>query len=52
MKNDLMRNNSKKFSFEEEKLDLIRLRIQNGYYKSTQVLDNVAKEIIKAEIKK
>jgi hypothetical protein len=52
MKKELMRKNSKKFSLEEEKLDLIRLRIQNGYYKSTHVLDNVAKEIINAEIKK
>jgi hypothetical protein len=52
MKKELMRKNSKKFSLEEEKLDLIRLRIQNGYYKNTHVLENVAKEIIKAEIKK
>ena len=47
-----MRKNSPKQSFEDQKLDLIRMRIKNGYYKNEQVLESVVKEILNKEIKK
>ena len=47
-----MKNEDEHFSFEERKLDLIRLRIQNGYYENSRILENVVKEILVKEIKK
>ena len=38
-------------SFQEQKIDLIRLRIQNGFYENNHVLENVIKSILKNEIK-
>ena len=52
MKKVKMTKDNKEYSFEEQKVELIRLRIKNGFYKNTRVLENVAKEIIKNEIKK
>jgi len=48
---DKMNKKVDQHSFEQQKLDLIRLRIQNGYYENIQVLENVVKEILKKEIK-
>jgi hypothetical protein len=52
MKKEKMRKKSSDQSFEDQKLDLIRLRIKNGYYNNEQVLSSVAREIMSKEIKK
>jgi len=52
MKNDKMSKEETKISFQEQKIDLIRLRIQNGFYENNNVLENVVKFILKNEIKK
>jgi len=52
MKKEKMRKKSSEQSFEDQKLDLIRLRIKNGYYNNEQVLASVAREIMSKEIKK
>jgi hypothetical protein len=38
-------------SLEQDKLDLIKLRIKNKYYNKEDVLERVASEIVKHEIK-
>lgn len=52
MKKDKMIKNETPDSFEDQKLDLIRLRIKNGYYKNHHILENVVKEILNKEIKR
>jgi hypothetical protein len=52
MKKEKMSKKSSEESFEDQKLDLIRMRIKNGYYQSEQVLASVAKEIMNREIRK
>ncbi len=52
MMKENMNKEDKQYSFEEQKLDLIRLRIQNGYYENTRILEKVVKEILHKEIKK
>lgn len=44
-KTDLNKN------LEQDKLDLIKLRIKNKYYNKEDVLERVASEIVKHEIK-
>jgi hypothetical protein len=51
MKKDKMNKEEKDSSFQEQKIDLIQLRIQNGFYESSHVLENVVKSIMKDEIK-
>lgn len=38
-------------SLEQDKLELIKLRIKNKYYNKEDVLERVASEIVKHEIK-
>ena len=52
MKNDKMSKEETEISFQEQKIDLIRLRIQNGFYENNNVLENVVKFILKNEMKK
>jgi anti-sigma28 factor (negative regulator of flagellin synthesis) len=52
MKKREMKKKDKDHSFQDQKLELIRLRIKNGYYKSNNVLESVVKEILKNEIRK
>jgi anti-sigma28 factor (negative regulator of flagellin synthesis) len=46
-----MNKEKTEISFQEQKIDLIRLRIQNGFYENNHVLENVIKSILKNEIK-
>lgn len=46
-----MNTEETEISFQEQKIDLIRLRIQNGFYENNHVLENVIKSILKNEIK-
>jgi hypothetical protein len=52
MKKEKMTKKNSDQSFEDQKLDLIRLRIKNGYYHNEQVLASVAREIMSKEINK
>ena len=47
-----MIKNESQNSFEDQKLELIRLKIKNGYYKNEHILENVVKEILNKEIKR
>ena len=47
-----MESSDNQSSFEEKKLDLIRMRIKNGYYQNEKILEDVVKEIVVKEIKK
>ena len=51
MKKEKMSKEETEISFNEQKIDLIRLRIQNGFYENNNVLENVVKSILKNEIK-
>lgn len=51
MKKKKMNKEKTEISFQEQKIDLIRLRIQNGFYENNRVLENVVKSILKNEIK-
>lgn len=51
MKKNKMNKDETESSFQEQKIDLIRMRIQNGYYDNNHVLENVVKSILKNEIK-
>ncbi len=51
MKKKKMNTEETEISFQEQKIDLIRLRIQNGFYENNHVLENVIKSILKNEIK-
>jgi hypothetical protein len=51
MKKEKMNKEETEISFQEQKIDLIRLRIQNGFYENNHVLENVVKSIMKKEIK-
>ncbi len=51
MKKKKMNKEETEISFQEQKIDLIRLRIQNGFYENNRVLENVIKLILKNEIK-
>ena len=51
MKKDKMNKDETESSFQEQKIDLIRMRIQNGFYENNHVLENVVKSILKNEIK-
>ncbi len=51
MKKKKMNKAETEISFQEQKIDLIRLRIQNGFYENNHVLENVIKSILKNEIK-
>ncbi len=46
-----MNKEKTEISFQEQKIDLIRLRIQNGFYENNHILENVIKLILKNEIK-
>ena len=50
MKKENMNKEETEISFQEQKIDLIRLRIQNGFYDKNNVLENVVKSILKKEI--
>ena len=52
MKKEKMIKDETQYSFEDQKIDLIRLRIKNGYYKNHHILESVVKEILHKEIKK
>lgn len=52
MKKEKMSREETETSFQDQKIDLIRLRIQNGFYDNNNVLENVVKSIVKNEIKK
>ena len=41
---------SKEESFEKNKLELIKLRIENNYYAKSDVLNRVVEEIFRREI--
>jgi anti-sigma28 factor (negative regulator of flagellin synthesis) len=51
MKNVKMDKEETEISFQEQKIDLIRLRIQNGFYDNNSVLENVVKSILKNGLK-
>ena len=51
MKEKKMDEFSKEKSFEKNKLDLIKLRIKNGYYDKSDILDRVVDEIFRKEIR-
>ena len=51
MKKEKMKKDETEYSLEEQKIDLIRLRIKNGFYNNNRVLENVVKQIINKEIK-
>ena len=51
MKKDKMSKEETDISFEDQKIDLIRLRIQNGFYENNNVLEKVVKSILKNDIK-
>jgi hypothetical protein len=51
MKKEKMNKEETESSFQEQKIDLIRLRIQNGFYDNNHVLENVVKSILENEIK-
>jgi hypothetical protein len=51
MKKEKMNKEETEISFQEKKIDLIRLRIENGFYESNNVLENVVKSILKNGIK-
>ena len=51
MKKEKMNKEETESSFQEQKIDLIRLRIKNGFYEKNHVLENVVKSILKNEIK-
>ena len=52
MKKDKMIKNETPDSFEDQKLDLIRLRIKIGYYKNHHILENVVKEMFGEKIER
>jgi len=47
MNQDESDKNVKKKSFQEEKLELIRLRIRNGFYNKSDVLETVIENLLK-----
>jgi len=51
MSKDKMNKDETESSFQKQKIELIRLRIQNGFYENSHVLENVVKSILKNEIK-
>jgi anti-sigma28 factor (negative regulator of flagellin synthesis) len=51
MKKEKMSKEETEISFKEQKIDLIHLRIQNGFYENNAVLENVVKSILKKGIK-
>ena len=51
MKKEQMGKKDAEYSLEEQKLELIRLRIENGYYNSERVMENLVNEIYKREVK-
>jgi ribosomal protein L29 len=51
MKKEKMNKEETESSFQDQKLELIRLRIQNGFYENNHVIENVVKSILKKELK-
>jgi len=51
MKKEKMNKEETESSFQDQKIDLIRMRIQNGFYENNRVLENVVKSILKNGIK-
>ena len=47
MKQDEADNQVKKKSFQEEKLELVRLRISNGFYNKSDVLESVVENLLR-----
>ena len=52
MKSQRKSHSMNKKSIEEEKLDLVKLRLRNKFYEKSNVLDKVVREILKNEINK
>ncbi len=52
MKTEKMNKQEAESSFQDQKIDLIRMRIQNGFYENNRVLENVVKSILKNGIRK
>ncbi len=52
MKEDESDKNVKRKSFQEEKLELVRLRIRNGFYNKTDVLETVVENLMKDNLPK
>ncbi len=50
MKQDESGKKVKKKSFHEEKLELIRLRIRNGFYNKSDVLETVVENLLKDDL--
>jgi ribosomal protein L29 len=51
MKKEKMNKEETESSLQDQKLELIRLRIQNGFYENNHVIENVVKSILKKELK-
>ena len=46
-----MEDEAKTNDMEQQKIELVKLRIKNKYYENEQVLENVVHEILKNSIK-
>ena len=51
MKDKKVLKTNRKKDLESDKLDLIKLRIKNKYYNKEDILEQVASEIVKQEIR-
>lgn len=51
MKDKKVLKTNRKKDLESDKLDLIKLRIKNKYYNKEDILEQVASEIVKREIR-
>ena len=46
-----MKNKTEAYEFEQQKLDLIRLRIRNKFYEREEILQKVVQEIYEFDIR-
>lgn len=51
MKNKKVNKTDRNSDLEKDKLDLIKLRIKNKYYNNEDILEQVASEIVKRQIR-
>ncbi len=51
-KAEAMKKNINRINFEEQKLELIRLRIKNKFYDRDEILQKVVQEIYEKNIRK
>jgi len=51
MKDKKLNDSTNHKALEKDKLELIKLRIKNNFYKNENVLERVVEEIVKRELK-